>query len=258
MVKVATFNVNSVRARVPVLQRWLQAVQPDVVALQETKVEDSKFPLAEFEALGYDAVFHGQMKYNGVAILSRLPIDDTDAGFDDDWPVDCRVIRATVNDVTIINTYVPNGTAVGSEKFDYKLKWLEHFPRYIESFAGPQDRLLWMGDINIAPTPLDVYDPARFEGGVGFHPEERARLEAIKQWGWHDCYRGFHQGSGHYTYWDYFIPNVLKRNLGWRIDHVYSSPGLAGRCVSCEIDKEPREWERPSDHTPVVAVFDVS
>lgn len=256
--KVATFNVNSVRARVPVLQRWLQAVQPDVVALQETKVEDSKFPYAEFEALGYDSVIHGQMRYNGVAILSRLPIDDTDAGFDDDWPVDCRVIRATVNDVTIINTYVPNGTAVGSEKFDYKLRWLEHFPRYIESFAGPQDRLLWMGDINIAPTALDVYDPARFEGGVGFHPEERARLEAIKQWGWHDCYRGFHHGSGHYTYWDYFIPNVIKRNLGWRIDHVYSSPGLAGRCMSCEIDKEPREWERPSDHTPVVAVFDVS
>jgi len=256
--KVATFNVNSIRARLPVLTTWLQNVSPDILVLQETKVEDGKFPVEEIRTLGYEVAYHGQQKYNGVAILSRHPIEDVHCGFEDDaWPQDCRIIRARIQDVTVINTYVPNGTAVGSEKFDYKLSWLDRFGEYVQELAQSSDKLLWMGDINVAPTANDVFDPEKLEGGVCFHPDERARLEQLKSWGWTDCFRLFNNEPGQFSYWEYFIPNGFKRNLGWRIDHIYASPCLALHCKSCEIDLEPRNWERPSDHTPVVGIFEL-
>jgi exodeoxyribonuclease-3 len=252
-VTVATFNVNSVRARLPVLIRWLEAVRPTVVGLQETKVEDDKFPGEEFERLGYHVEVHGQPKYNGVALLSLAPMESVARGFGDPaWPDDRRIIQATVNGWAIVNTYVPNGTAVGGEKWVYKLTWLERFAGHIQSVRKATARCLWIGDVNIAPTSDDVFDPERHRGGVGFHPEEHARLAQILRDTWSDQFRRFTQGSGHYTYWEFVIPNGFKRNLGWRIDHVYCPRDFDDEVLECWIDREPRGWERPSDHTPVL------
>lgn len=253
--KVATFNVNSVRARLPILTEWLNKAQPDIVALQETKVEDDKFPRMELEALGYDVVFHGQKSYNGVAFLTKIAADDVQMGFcDTDWPHDCRILRATFAGVHIINTYVPNGTAVGSAKWEYKLRWLERFGDYCRDIASTQDRVIWLGDINIAPGPDDVYESARHLGGVGHHPDEFSRLDRIVDWGWTDCFRKFTHGPKHYTFWDFRI-GAFRRDLGWRIDHIYASQGIVDNCLSCVVDREPRGMERPSDHTPVIAEF---
>lgn len=255
---LATFNVNGIRARLPVLQQWLAEAEPDVVVLQETKVEDDKFPLDDVRATGYEVAFHGQPRYNGVAILSKLPIEDVRTGYDDpEWPNDCRIIRARIGGVTVINTYVPNGTQVGSEKFDYKLRWLERFARLVEESSHGGQPMVWLGDINVAPTPDDVFDPVKLEGSVCFHPAEREALARLVSWGWTDCFRKFTEGPGHFSYWEFFLPNGFKRNLGWRIDHIYATAGLADACNKCWIDKEPRGWERPSDHTPVLATFDL-
>jgi len=255
--KLATFNVNSVRARLPILTEWLVSASPDVVALQETKVEDDKFPIADFEALGYHVSMHGQKSYCGVAFLSKTPAVDVEWGFPDpDWPKDARIIRGVFDGVLLINTYVPNGTSVGSEKWDYKLRWLDRFKQMCGEVAGPNDRVIWLGDINIAPTSDDVYESHRHLGGVGHHPDEFSRLAEIVDWGWTDCFRRFVQGPKHYTFWDLRLPNGFKRDLGWRIDHIYASPAVVDNCVECFVDKEPRGLTRPSDHTPLVATFD--
>ncbi len=253
---VATFNVNSIRARLPVVLDWLAATSPDVVMLQEIKVEDEKFPLAELEPSGYTIEIHGQPRYNGVAVLSKLPIDDFDTGFDDEeMPEDCRLMRATIGGVQIINTYVPNGSEVGSEKWAYKLSWLERFALYVRETCEMGSPVVWLGDINIAPTPDDVFEAEGKLGDVGHHPDEFSRLSRIVDLGWTDCYRKFASGPGHYTFWDFRIPNSVKRNLGWRIDHVYASSSLVGKCKRCWVDMSPRLMERPSDHTPVLAEF---
>lgn len=251
MMRIATFNVNSIRARMPVLDRWLRESQPDVVALQETKVEDASFPFAELEELGYGVEFHGQQKYNGVAILSKLPIEDAVCGIlEEGAPRDCRLLAATVGGVRIFNSYVPNGTSVGSEKFFYKLEWLRRFRRLCDQFS-PSDPMLWLGDVNIAPTPDDVFEPERKLGRIGHHPDEFVALGEAVDWGWTDVFRTQVQGPGHYTFWEYRIPKAFERNLGWRIDHIYASPGLLPRCGLVTIEREPRTWERPSDHVPV-------
>jgi exodeoxyribonuclease-3 len=256
--RIATFNVNSVRARLPVLVRWLEAAGPDVVALQETKAEDAVFPRSEIESLGYQVVAHGQKTYNGVAFLSRLPIEGVEAGLDGPGMLeDRRVLRCVVGGTALVNTYVPNGTKVGSEKFAYKLAWLDRLRLDFAARYRPSDKVVWLGDVNIAPGDDDVYEPDRHRGEIGFHPDEHERLSALLDWGWADCFRKFTSGPGHHTFWEYMIPNGFKRDLGWRIDHVYASPGLAGLCTKCWVDKEPRGWERPSDHTPVVAEFSV-
>jgi len=255
--KLATFNVNSVRARLPILTSWILQTEPDIVALQETKVEDDKFPLAELEQLGYQVHIHGQKSYNGVALLSRIPVEDVAFGFPgDDWPRDCRIIRGVVDDVMIINTYVPNGTSVGSEKWEYKMRWLDQFRHLCDDLASTDDRVIWLGDINIAPTEDDVFESAKHLGDVGHHPDEFSRLDKIVDWGWTDCFRRFTGGPNHYTFWDFRIPNGFKRDLGWRIDHIYASRAIVENCRSCWVDKEPRMLERPSDHTPLLAEFD--
>lgn len=255
--KFATYNANSVRVRLPILLDWLAHHEPDVLALQETKCEDKNFPADAFSELGYHSVFHGQKSYNGVATLSRSPIQQSSMGFGDPaWPNDCRILTTLIDGIIVLNTYVPNGTKVGSEKWAYKLQWLENLRDHIQALLSRNMPFVWMGDINIAPTPDDVYESERKLGEVGHHPDEFTRLAAIRELGLTDVFRKYHQGPGHYTYWDFFIKNAFERKLGWRIDHIYANDLMAGRCSRCEIDTAPRLVERPSDHTFVVAEFD--
>lgn len=257
--RIATFNVNSVRARLPILERWLAEVSPDVVALQETKVEDDLFPREPLEALGYHCAVYGQKAYHGVAVLAKSPIEVVESGLPGEGMLDDkRILHCVIGGVAVVNTYVPNGTKVGTDKFAYKLAWLERFRQEMAERYRPEDKVVWLGDINIAPTDLDVYEPDRHVGSVGFHPDEQASLARITEQGWSDCFRKFTDGDGHYTFWEYMIPNGFKRNLGWRIDHIYASPGIVDACTACVVEKEPRTWERPSDHTPVVATFDLA
>lgn len=256
--KIATYNVNSIRMRLPIVLEWLYENEPDVMAVQETKVENDKFPVAEFEEAGWHVALNGQKARNGVAIISREPVLNARAGFDDPlWEEDARIVTGEVNGVQIINTYVPNGTAVGTDKFEYKLRWLMRFKQMISERYRPEQHVVWLGDINIAPTPNDVYNSPRFLGKVGHHPLEFKALDIIREWGWEDCFRKFTSGPGHYTYWDYVILTSVEKNFGWRIDHIYGSPALAATCTSCTIDREPRSLVKPSDHTVVWAEFDI-
>ena len=254
--RIASFNVNSVRARMPRLLEWLAEDQPDVVALQEVKVEDDKFPLDELRALGYTVATHGQKMRHGVALLSRQPMTEVHAGYIDGWPSDCRVIRADIQGVRIVNTYVPNGTEVGTEKWDYKLRWLDEFPTYLSSVGSPTDPIVWLGDINVAPADIDVYDHKRLLGQVGHHPEEFARLAKIVDWGFQEQLKRFHPEEDVFTFWDYRIPKSYERNLGWRIDHVYLTQPLIARARDCFVASVTRSREKASDHTPVVFDLD--
>lgn len=256
--KVVTYNAASVRARLPLLVEWIAENEPDVLAIQETKVEDDKFPREEFEELGYELAIHGQKSWNGVALLSRRPISAVRSGFGDElMPNDARIIAGTIDGVTFINTYVPNGNAVGSDKFEYKLRWLERFRTFLDQNYRADEPLIWLGDINIAPTSDDVYDSKRFYGGVGHHPDEFSRLERIVEFGLTDLFRQHTQGPGHYTFWDFTLPRGVDRNLGWRIDHIYATAPLAKLCTDCTIDKAARKLPKPSDHTFVIATLDL-
>ncbi len=255
---IATYNAASIRARLPLVLDWLAVNEPDVLAIQETKVEDEKFPVADFEDLGYHAALHGQKSWNGVCLLSRSPISNVRLGFEDDlMPSDARIISGDIDGITIVNTYVPNGNSVGSDKFAYKLAWLERFARLLRERHRPEDPVIWLGDINIARYPEDVFDSKRVYGGVGHHPEEFSRLDEILAFGLTDLFRKFTQGPGHFTFWDFVIPNGFKRNLGWRIDCIFGTQRIADRCTSCVVDRDARAAERPSDHTFVVAEFDL-
>ncbi len=256
--KVATFNAASVRARLPLLLDWLAENEPDVLAVQETKVEDDKFPAEPFEEQGYHLAIHGEKAWNGVAMLSRNPIQSVQRGFGDElMPNDARLISCETGGVRIVNSYVPNGSSIGSDKFAYKLRWLERFDRYLRENHRADEPLVWLGDINVAPKPEDVYDSKRVYGGVGHHPEEFERLAKIVDFGLVDTFRAKTEGLGHYTFWEFTIPKAFERNLGWRIDHIYATEGLAARCTSCVVDRAARQRERPSDHTFVVADFDL-
>jgi len=256
--KIATFNAASIRARLPLVLDWLAENEPDVLAIQETKVEDDKFPTGEFEDLGYQWALHGQKSWNGVCLLSRSPILNVRLGFEDDlMPTDARIISAEIDGLQIVNTYVPNGNTVGSDKWAYKMAWLERFAVLVRERFRPQDPVIWLGDINIARHPDDVYDSKRFLGGVGHHPDEFSRLDAILDFGFSDMFRKFNPEPGHFSFWDFLIPNGFKRNMGWRIDHIYATPSLANLCTECWIDRDARGFDRPSDHTFVVAQFDV-
>jgi exodeoxyribonuclease-3 len=256
-VKVATFNAASVRARLPYLLQWLEENPVDVLAIQETKVEDDKFPRAEFEALGYEVALNGQKAWNGVCLLSKLPMSNIAKGFGDpEMPEDARIISADINGIRFINTYVPNGNAVGNEKWQYKMLWLERFRQYLdETCAGKET--IWLGDINIAPQPHDVFDSKKVLGGVGHHPDEFSRLSNIVGFGLIDLFRLFEFGGGHYTFWEFTIPGAVQKGVGWRIDHIYATDATAEKCLSCFIDKDARMREKPSDHTFVIAEFAV-
>lgn len=255
--KIATWNVNSLRVRLAQLRDWLAASPVDVLGLQELKLPDEDFPAAEIEALGLHAAWYGQKTYNGVALLSTLPLTDVEygiPGFDDPQR---RVIAATVGGVRVVNVYVPNGQAVGSEKYDYKLGWLARLKDYVAASLAGHERFAIVGDYNIAPEDRDVHDPAKWEGSVHVSPAEREALAGLLDAGLVDVFRLFEQPPGTYSWWDYRM-GAFRRNHGLRIDLVLASRALAGSCIGCHVDRTPRTWERPSDHAPVVATFDIA
>ncbi len=253
--KIATFNVNSVRARLPLVLDWLTRHRPDVLCLQETKVRDADFPVEPFAGAGYHLAFKGQKGYNGVAVCSTRPLENISFGFADNPYDRPRLVRASVAGITIVNTYVPQGYMPDSDRFEYKLRWFDRLADYFDANFKPTDLLLWVGDLNIAPEAIDVYDPKRLLGHVCFHPEVHAALKKLLNWGFVDVFRKHCRQPGHYSFWDYRIPNAVRRNLGWRLDHIMATKPLAEKSITCRIDTAARLAPKPSDHAPVLAEF---
>jgi exodeoxyribonuclease-3 len=251
---IATWNVNSLRVRGEQLVQWLADVKPDVVALQETKMQDPDFPHPEFTAAGYHSVFSGQKTYNGVALLSRAPMTDFIRDIPDFDDPPRRVLAATIGRYRVINLYVPNGQAPGSEKFAYKLKWLEALREWLRNEAAAHAGLIVLGDFNVAPEDRDVHDPAAWVGCVHVSPEERAALRGIMDLGLVDAFRHFEQPEKSFSWWDY-RQGGFRRNNGLRIDLILVHQALLPGLRACRIDVEPRRAERASDHTPVLATF---
>ena len=255
--KVVSFNVNSLRARLPIVLQWLAEYQPNILCVQETKVQDNDFPIEAFDETEYRYVFKGQKSYNGVAIFSRNEITNVKFGFDDEPKDEARLIKAEINGIVVVNTYIPQGYLPESQKFEYKLDWFGRLLAFFEKNFEPTDPVLWVGDLNVAPQPIDVYDPVNLSGHVCYHPQVHKALEKIVQWGFVDVFRMHCKEAGQYTFWDYRL-NSFQRNLGWRLDHIMATKPLAEKCTACYIDKQPRFAERPSDHTPIIAEFDFS
>ncbi len=253
--KIASWNVNSLRVRLPQVLEWLARAEPDVLGLQETKLVDDAFPVADLEAAGYQVVFSGQPTYNGVALLARgtAPADVVTEleGFPDQQR---RVLAATIGDLRVINLYVPNGQAVGSDKYEYKLRWLTALRDHLEAELRQHARLAVIGDFNIAPEDRDVHDPEAWAGKVLCSRPERDALAGILDLGLEDTFRLFDQPEAVFSWWDYRAAG-FRRNRGLRIDLVLASRELAKGCTASGVDREPRTWERPSDHAPVEAVF---
>jgi exodeoxyribonuclease-3 len=254
--KLATWNLNSLKVRLPQVLDWLDRHQPDVLCLQETKLEDTNFPVDPIRAAGYQPLFSGQKTYNGVAILSRAAATDVVAAipsFDDPQK---RVLAATVNGLRIICVYVPNGESVESDKYQYKLGWLAALNAWLQQELQRHPRLALLGDFNIAPEDRDVHDPAAWAGKVLCSQPERDALKTLFNIGLQDSFRLFEQPEKSYTWWDYRM-NAFRRKMGLRIDHILLSAVLSDCCSSCTIDSEPRMSERPSDHAPVIAELKV-
>ncbi|HEX7648011.1 MAG TPA: exodeoxyribonuclease III [Noviherbaspirillum sp.] len=252
--KLATWNVNSLKVRLPHVLQWLAENPVDVLCLQETKLTDDKFPAAELEAAGYHSVWTGQKTYNGVAILSRHPVDavvKNNPRFADEQQ---RLIAATINGVRVVCAYFPNGQSIDSDKYQYKLRWLDALHDWLADEMKSHDNLALLGDYNIAPEDRDVHDPAAWAGQVLVSEPERAVFRRLQDLGLKDAFRLFEQPEKLYSWWDYRMM-AFRRNMGLRIDHILLSPALAARCTECIIDKVPRKWEQPSDHTPVIATL---
>ncbi len=249
--KLATWNVNSLKVRLPHLTDWLLCAQPDVVCLQELKLEDAKFPRDELAAAGYVSAFSGQKTYNGVAILARTPLEDVQMGIPGFVHEHKRVIAATVDGVRVICLYAPNGQAVGSDKYEYKLQWYAALRDWLREELAQHPQLAVLGDLNIAPEDRDVHDPKLWEGQTHVSEPERAAFRALLDLGLKDSFRLFEQAEKTFSWWDYRMMG-FRRNAGLRIDLILLSPALVSRCIACSIDRAPRKLERPSDHAPVV------
>ncbi|HKZ03087.1 MAG TPA: exodeoxyribonuclease III [Pyrinomonadaceae bacterium] len=254
--KIATWNVNSILARLSSVSRWLDSVQPDVLCMQEIKCADDKFPIDVFRQRGYECVIFGQQSYNGVAIASRSVCQNAKRGFDaDDQALHARLLATAVTGIQIINVYVPNGQMIGSDKYRSKLEWMKKLRVFFDTHYNNGDEVLLCGDFNVAPEEKDVHDPRLWQGRILFSEQERAALQNIKDWGFTDAFRLHTESGGHYSWWDYRAV-AFRRNLGLRIDHIWLTGTLVGRNKNTWIDLEPRTWERPSDHAPVVAEFE--
>ena len=257
--KIATWNVNSVRTRLDHVVQWLQANPVEVLCLQETKVVDDLFPRSAFTALGYAVYTSGQKSYNGVALLSRSPLSEVSLGFSAILPAAIvgdlddqkRVITGVINGVRVVNLYVPNGAAIGSEKYAYKLAWLTVLKAYLQTLLQQSPDLLVCGDFNIALEDIDIHDPTGRESHIMASDVERQTLRQVLEVGLADVFRKFTPEGGHFSWWDYRT-GAFRRNAGWRIDHHYLSPDLYERAIGCTIDPTPRHLTQPSDHTPVI------
>ena len=253
--KVATWNINSINIRLEQLLRWCETNQPDVVCLQETKCVDEKFPFTEINNAGYEVAFVGEKSYNGVAILSKHEINDIQKNFADDaLEAPKRLIAATVKGVRIVNTYIPNGTELWTDKFTFKLDWLQRLRRFFDENYDPSEYVLLCGDFNVAPDERDVWNVGFWEGKLHFSKPERAAIHHVKQWGFVDVFRQINGDEKKFSWWNY-REGAFFKNQGLRIDHIWTSKPLAEKCVGCWIDRKPRGAQRPSDHAPVVAEF---
>jgi len=252
--RVATWNVNSLKVRLPHVLDWLETNPIEVLCLQETKQQDGVFPQDELQAAGYHSVFIGQKTYNGVAILSREPASDVQMGIPDYGDEQKRVIAATFGDIRVVNVYIPNGQSVDSDKYQYKMGWLTALHGWLEQELVRYPNLVLVGDYNIAPEDRDVHDPAAWEGSILVSDAERQHFQSLLQLGLHDSFRMFEQEEKLYSWWDYRMM-AFRRNRGMRIDHILISEPLVGQCKCCVIDKAPRKLERPSDHTPVTVTL---
>jgi len=258
-VKIATWNVNSVRARLDHVLRWLDRAKPDVLCLQELKVQDADFPAESLREAGYLAAVAGQKTYNGVAVLAREEPRDAVLGLAHlpaDHPLNeqKRLLAVTVGGVRVLSAYLPNGEAVGSEKYAYKLAFFRELRAYLDREYAAANPLVLCGDFNVAAEDRDVYDPQAWEGSVLCSAPERAALEDLRAFGFADCFRKHHQEAGRYSWWDY-RGGAYWKNQGLRIDHLWATPNLAERCTASGVDESPRKWKKPSDHAPVWAEF---
>ena len=262
--QIATWNVNSVRTRLDQVLAWLELEQPDLLCLQETKVDDPLFPLQAFEAAGWKVSIHGQKAYNGVALISRVPLEDVRCGFKSELPEDPeaeqlgeqkRVISALLDGVRVLNLYVPNGSSLKSDKYPYKLSWLACLKRYLDAQAERGEPLCMVGDFNIAPEARDIHDPDRLSGGIMASDAERSALKEVLNTRLQDVFRVFEPDSGHWSWWDYRT-GAWDRDRGWRIDHIYLCDDLLGLAKSCVIHKAVRGNLQPSDHAPVSVELD--
>jgi exodeoxyribonuclease III len=256
--KIATWNVNSIRTRLEHVQNWLTENPVDVLCLQETKVIDADFPRSPFEELGYNIYVYGQKSYNGVAMLSRSPLAEVNMGFAPivgevaaDFDEQKRVISGIAEGIRVVNLYIPNGSAIGSEKYDYKLRWFKVLHEYLKTLLASATSIVVCGDFNVAPADIDIHDPTGREKQVMATDAERFALQNIAALGFQDAFRKFTPEGGHFSWWDYRAA-AFRRNLGWRIDHHYITADLYERAVACTIDVAPRKLTQPSDHTPVI------
>jgi exodeoxyribonuclease-3 len=256
--KISTFNVNSLRKRVAIVLDWLEREKPDVLCLQETKVQDSEFPLLALASSGYEITYRGMKSYNGVAVLSRKKPEAVFYGFDDGGdPEDARLLRVVIDGLQIVNTYVPQGFEISSPKFVYKLEWYGRLRRYFERHLCPSAPALWCGDMNVAPRAMDVHSPEKHLKHVCYHEDTRKVYENVLSWGWEDVFIRLYPERQQYTFWDYRAPSSLDANKGWRIDHILTTAPLAEKCLRVEVDVEPRRAKDPSDHTFLWAEFSI-
>ncbi|HOO90789.1 MAG TPA: exodeoxyribonuclease III [Syntrophales bacterium] len=257
MFKIATYNVNSIRSRLHIIIPWLRENRPDVLCMQETKVEDAQFPVNEFEQAGYHVTYSGGKRYNGVAIASLENPEDVSSGLEDHEPFDTdRLIRGVFSGITVLSLYVPQGRDKELPQFQYKLQWLTRLRSFLGRHYSPDDPIICCGDLNVAREEIDVHDPKRLMGHVDFTPEVWEAFDDLTSWGLIDIFRKHHPGeAGQYAFFDYRVPAALDRGLGWRVDHILATRSLADRSIDCSIDLKPRRAEKPSDHTVMAAEF---
>ncbi len=256
--KIATFNANSIRSRLNTVQAWLAAHQPDVLCVQETKCEDKDFPALAFTELGYSVAFRGEKSYNGVALLSRQKPSFVQFGLDDGGPPDeARLVWARVGPLHIVNTYVPQGREIDHPMYQYKLQWLARLKAFFTRHFRPDEKLLWLGDLNVAREAMDIHNADQQARHVCFHADVRRAFEDVAGWGLVDVFRKHHPEPGQYTFFDYRTVHAVQRKMGWRIDYLMATRPLAALCRDCWIDLEPRLQPKPSDHTFLVADFDL-
>ncbi len=254
---LASWNVNSIAVRLPQVLSWLESVNPDALCMQETKTVDEKFPQEAFESAGYQCQFFGERSYNGVAIISKHQIEKVQKGFfEEAEPAARRFIEAKVGPLYVLNAYIPNGQSVGSDKYEYKMRWLQSLKTHLQVQHDPNTPLVLCGDFNIAPDDLDVYKPAEVVGSIMCSEAERKSLALIKEWGFEDAFRLHNSQGGEFSWWDYRM-GAFRRNMGFRIDHIWATKAAAQSCSRAWIDRAPRKQERPSDHAPIIAEFNL-